>query len=315
MRLRIVELCSILRMVCLCNSFPPPCWLAGWLALRCAVLLHTSYGYKFSNANGHAFRSFQQTQTHSGPAPDSAIVEPHVSSRGRCGFTEMEMQASGPYISLSSSFNPRINGNLTAIAARVAENSDSNQGAVPRLSDGGERDSDFSFSTPDLKLCSPIPADEIFHNGKILPVYRDVATLEIAEFCDEKVNENEIRNSDFTDVPSPLRMLFVEEMHTQRTTSSSSSSSGNESVTVEEETRWKKIGFHGFNSKIWKFRDLLHKFHNRHGSRGAFMFLNQSHSVRTENDKDVKEFASTGREFNSAPLPMNNGDGRQKHVP
>ncbi|XP_051133386.1 uncharacterized protein LOC127253022 isoform X3 [Andrographis paniculata] len=286
MRLRIVELCSILRMVCLCNSFPPPCWLAGWLALRCAVLLHTSYGYKFSNANGHAFRSFQQTQTHSGPAPDSAIVEPHVSSRGRCGFTEMEMQASGPYISLSSSFNPRINGNLTAIAARVAENSDSNQGAVPRLSDGGERDSDFSFSTPDLKLCSPIPADEIFHNGKILPVYRDVATLEIAEFCDEK-----------------------------RTTSSSSSSSGNESVTVEEETRWKKIGFHGFNSKIWKFRDLLHKFHNRHGSRGAFMFLNQSHSVRTENDKDVKEFASTGREFNSAPLPMNNGDGRQKHVP
>ncbi|GER27088.1 hypothetical protein STAS_02757 [Striga asiatica] len=106
------------------------------------------------------------------------------------------MQA-GPLIPLSPSFNSYSNPRLAGIAARVAGEFDSaefyedfysqmlenpaqadqpgagiSENRNPEA-DSGDRDEDcdFAFATRGSESSSPIPADEVFQNGKIRPVY------------------------------------------------------------------------------------------------------------------------------------------------
>ncbi|KAK6153318.1 hypothetical protein DH2020_012957 [Rehmannia glutinosa] len=196
-----------------------------------------------------------------------------------------------PLISLSPSFNSYSNCKLVGIAARVADEFDSDDfhdelyfnkrehSADQRAEQGrnshhrdpddddGDEDFEFAFATRDSQSSSQISADEIFQNGKIRPVNpvfnRDLL-LGHVKFQNEKDNWN----SDSSEAPKvrhPLRKLFNEE----RETTSSSEADDLDGVaaetycvwrpkaeSAEEDGQCRKSSSTGGNSKRWRFKDL-----------------------------------------------------------
>ncbi|KAK6153320.1 hypothetical protein DH2020_012959 [Rehmannia glutinosa] len=162
-----------------------------------------------------------------------------------------------PLISLSPSFNSYSNCKLVGIAARVADEFDSDDfhdelyfnkrehSADQRAEQGrnshhrdpddddGDEDFEFAFATRDSQSSSQISADEIFQNG--------------------------------SKVRHPLRKLFNEE----RETTSSSEADDLDGVaaetycvwrpkaeSAEEDGQCRKSSSTGGNSKRWRFKDL-----------------------------------------------------------
>ncbi|KAI3464091.1 hypothetical protein Pfo_020754 [Paulownia fortunei] len=273
------------------------------------------------------------------------------------------MQAGPTVISLSPSFNCYSNSKLAEIAARVvdefgsdefydefyferreslaaqrAEQGGISDNLVPEA-DGDEDDEEFEFAfvTRDSGFSSQISADEIFHNGKIRPVYpvfnRDLL-LGHVKFQNENEKENGVRNSVSSNGPKirlPLRKLFIEERETTMTTSSSSSSEADDldrvtagtycvwrpkaAAAEEEDGRCKKSSSTGCNSKRWKLKDLLHRSHSD-GSTDSFVCLTHSNSERkNENENKVKETPVGGGKVKSAapsPPPYNRDGGEKQ---
>ncbi|KAL6579854.1 hypothetical protein OROMI_007878 [Orobanche minor] len=251
------------------------------------------------------------------------------------------MQA-GPLISLSPSFSAFSNSRLAGIAARVVGEFDSDQFHDEFCFDrGGENsagqradqrggtsinrnpepgaaddddDFDFAFATRDSGPSSQIPADEIFQNGKIRPVYpvlnRDVL-LGVGHVGfrndNEKGNDgNQNSGSEPPKIRNPLRKLFIEERETTTTSSSSSSSD------VDE--MWRPIAAEdgGGNSKRWKFKDLLRRSHS-YGSKNSTVVLPHNNSARKKGDgKKVNEMQMGVGKVNLPPPPLYNRDGGEK---
>lgn len=151
------------------------------------------------------------------------------------------MQARDAAVSCSPSFNSYSNGDLTEIAARAVEECEAEEKSdefydefyferevdsesVKRGCEewGGVEDEgfEFEFVTRDSDS-TPIPADEIFHNGKIRPAY----PFFNGDFFIRKVKmdaNKELENGAKT-IRLPLMKLLIEERETAATSSCSSS--------------------------------------------------------------------------------------------
>ncbi|KAL6509614.1 hypothetical protein OROGR_022924 [Orobanche gracilis] len=267
------------------------------------------------------------------------------------------MQA-GPVISLSPSFSTFSNPRLAGISDRVVgelysdefhdefyferdgENSadrradqreriSNNRNPEPGVADG-EDDFDFAFATRYSGPSSQIPADEIFQNGKIRPVYpilnRDVlfGVGHVGFRNDnEKGNDgNQNSGSERPKIRNPLRKLFIEERETTTTTTSSSSSSDADKMgdAAELYCVWRRTEGEdgGGNSKRWKFKDLLRRSHS-YGSKNSTVVLPHSNSARKNGDgKKVAEMQVGFGKVNLPPPPPYNRDGgekRRSHLP
>ncbi|KAL5749602.1 hypothetical protein ACOSP7_024205 [Xanthoceras sorbifolium] len=245
------------------------------------------------------------------------------------------MQAASPLLSLSPS-SPSFNSypssaNLADIAARVVEEFRHDDGdsdiydwepeSLCRLpeerkreinvnGEGGDGDDDddeydddddeeFEFAFACRKPDSPIPADEIFFNGQIKPIYPLFdTTLLLNDTPDHHQNpingnnngggnNNNNNNSKSSKKTHrlPLRKLMISE--DRETTTSSSSSEADDLDNLQPGTycvwapakgssaesspgRCKKSNSTG-SSKRWKFRDLLYRSHS--DGKDTFMFL------------------------------------------
>ncbi|GER53168.1 hypothetical protein STAS_30659 [Striga asiatica] len=264
------------------------------------------------------------------------------------------MQA-GPLIPLSPSFSTYSDPNLAGIAARVVGELDSgelhddyysNKRDNPAhadqqgedISDNCNADTDsgdpeeyidfdFAFVNRESEPSSPIPADEIFQNGKIRPVYPVFDTDLLIRRQGKSRSEAEIGDGDRNSgsgsgryrVRHPLRDLFIEERGTTiRTASSSSSSSeADEPTATDSYCDWqpgaaaegglgKKSVSAGGNSKRWRFKvkDLVRRSQSD-GSKSSIVVL-------TDETKAVRETPAGGGEVIPAPRPPYNRDAGEK---
>ena len=192
----------------------------------------------------------------------------------------------------------------------IPEISDENEKKQPKLEDEEEKEhveedddeeeeeeeEEFSFSctNPDG---SPISADDVFVNGQIRPIFpifnRD---LLFGGGYDGDLNSK----VDSLSLRSPLRKLFVESA-----SESASESDELERIPTDTYCEWsgaaaggakavdaspeicKKSNSTGF-SKLWRFRDLVHRSNS--DGKDAFVFLNHS-SSSAANDKSRNETA------------------------
>lgn len=166
-----------------------------------------------------------------------------------------------------------------------------------------EEEFEFAFVSrePDL---STIPADQIFYNGQIRPVYPLFNTdLLLAH---DAQGENSISSTKTSSaVRLPLGKLFVEER--ERDTASSCSSSEADELdgvpagtycvwtpkaaeAVESSGRCNKSNSTG-TSKRWKFRDLLHRSNSE--GKDTFVFLAPS-SKKSEGKAEKEAAKITG---------------------
>ncbi|KAL5552884.1 hypothetical protein UlMin_040285 [Ulmus minor] len=171
----------------------------------------------------------------------------------------------------------------------------------------GEEEEEFSFvcTNPDG---SPISADDVFQNGRIRPVFpifnRDLL------FADAYDGDTS-RDGEASSLRPPLRKLFVQE----RDPSSSSSSESDELEAIPEGTycEWagkaadaspelgKKSNSTGF-SKLWRFRDLVHRSNS--DGKDAFVFLNPNSSARpVKVEKNEKAGEKERKSFGEAAPP------------
>lgn len=278
-----------------------------------------------------------------------------------------KMQASS-VISLSPSFNSYSNSKIAEIAARVVEEfefgseefydefyfereddsecveTETENSLVPEEDSNGDEEEEFEFAfvNGETEFSSPISADEIFHNGRIRPVYpvfnREMF-LDRVEFQQKhEKEEKRVQNSASEKAPTirlPLRKLFIEERETTMTMTTTSSCSSSEAddldgvpsesycvwrpkETAAAEGQCKKSSSAGSNSKRWKFKDLLHRSHSD-GSKGNFVILSPSNSGRKKQNEEIgKETPVSGGKAKSeaaAPLPhlrVYNRDGGEK---
>lgn len=166
-----------------------------------------------------------------------------------------------------------------------------------------EEEFEFAFVSrePDL---SPIPADQIFYNGQIRPVY-PLFNTDLLLAHDGQVENSISSTKTSSAVRLPLGKLFIEER--ERDTASSCSSSEADELdgvpagtycvwtpkaaeAVESPGRCNKSNSTG-TSKRWKFRDLLHRSNS--DGKDTFVFLAPS-SKKSEGkaEKGTKELAA-----------------------
>ena len=167
----------------------------------------------------------------------------------------------------------------------------------------GEEDDEFSFActNPDG---SPISADDIFVNGQIRPIF-PIFNQDLL-FGDNYIGDSRSKEDSLALRP-PLRKLFVEERDPSLPSSSSASESdeleqvpsgtycewsGGKAVETSPELS-KKCNSTWF-SKLWRFRDLVHRSNS--DGKDAFVFLNHpsanakpSNETAKKNDKSVKK--------------------------
>lgn len=205
-------------------------------------------------------------------------------------------------ISPSPSFNSYSNCNLAKVAARVVQ--DQEKTTIPRVyepktsendSGGGQEEEEFEFAfvRRGSETLPPISADEIFHNGMILPVdpiFNQNLLLGNTKYH-RSVDESRMNSGLMKDVKigTPLRKLFTEERETS-TTSSCSSSEADEldGVSAEmycmgqskssAEGRLKKSGSTG-----WKFKGFL-QTSNSVGSNSSFTIASLNNRGRKRDE-------------------------------
>ena len=144
-------------------------------------------------------------------------------------------------------------------------------------------DFEFSFVSGDPNA-SPISADDIFFDGQIRPMFplfnRDLL------YADTYAGDSEASDKAASPLRSPLRKLFVEKNEYPSSSFSSSSESDEteglvpgtycllSEKTVEASSgACKKSNSTGF-SKLWRFRDLVHRSNS--DGKDAFVFLDPS---------------------------------------
>ncbi|KAM3706380.1 hypothetical protein ACJW31_03G148600 [Castanea mollissima] len=196
----------------------------------------------------------------------------------------------------------------------IPEISDENEKKQPKLEDEEEKEhveeeeqqeeeeeeEEFSFSctNPDG---SPISADDVFVNGQIRPIF----PIFNRDLLFSGGYDGDLKSGvDSLSLRSPLRKLFVESA-----SESASESDELEGVPAETYCEWsgaasggakavetspelcKKSNSTGF-SKLWRFRDLVHRSNS--DGKDAFVFLNHSSSstsLAAANDKSRNETA------------------------
>ncbi|KAL1564959.1 hypothetical protein AAHA92_07236 [Salvia divinorum] len=222
-------------------------------------------------------------------------------------------------LSLSPSFSSYCK--VAEIAARTAAEFDSDVFSDERKHcEENEEEFEFSMTARGPKLQSQTSAGDIFHNGKIRPVYsvfnRDFS-LGRVRIQNEIGKKNSVRDSVSPKIRLPLRKLFLEERETAITMSSSSSEDADEpdgvaAVTycvwppkAEEEGRCKKSSSAGCNSKRWKLKDFLHRSLS-HGSEKDFVELQENEN----------KSAGTGGKVEAAPPPykLNGGEKERSYL-
>ncbi|KAI5683415.1 hypothetical protein M9H77_04643 [Catharanthus roseus] len=159
----------------------------------------------------------------------------------------------------------------------------------------GDEEFEFAFVAKD-SISSPTPADEIFYNGQIRPIYPVFDTSLLFGGVDREKDEKSKQKPPPIPEPVvrlPLRKLFIEERESYPSSCSSSeadeldgvapetycvwnpkSSAGNGTSTVAE-VHCKKSNSTG-SSKRWRFRDLLHR--SSSDGKDRFVFLTHSNS-------------------------------------
>ncbi|KAL1814676.1 hypothetical protein ACET3Z_017250 [Daucus carota] len=200
---------------------------------------------------------------------------------------------------------------LSQIAARVVdefqsddefifEHNNNNEEFIANDNDDNEQreedDEESEFEFPQAPL-SPIPADEIFSNGQIRPVYPLFNTELVFGNTETFPQISSYIITPKASARLPLGKLFIEERENCTTSSSSSSSSESDELDklpAETYCVWKpntgdnprelrkKSSSAGTNSKRWKFRDLLHKS-NSDGNE-TFDFLGHKKAPVKESD-------------------------------
>ncbi|KAF2315926.1 hypothetical protein P3X46_023380 [Hevea brasiliensis] len=226
----------------------------------------------------------------------------------------------------SPSFNSYSSGKLAEIAARVTQefsNDDSNcfswktkqhfppsmqkredhkkLGADDDDEDDDDDEEEFEFAIVCTEQdASPIPADEIFYNGQIRPIYPLFNTDLLMD--GEELSKPASTVSDQSQTAKrnrlPLRKLFSEE---QETTSCSSSEADDlENVPAGTYCVWtpkkgkespgtcKKSSSTG-SSKRWKFRDLLYRSNSDGKDNFVFLTPAKKSSERVMEDEACKE--------------------------
>lgn len=191
-----------------------------------------------------------------------------------------------------------------------------------------EEEEEFEFAIPcrepDL---SPIPADQIFYNGQIRPVYPLFNTDLL--FADDVQVDNSVSSATpKTSIPArlPLGKLFIEERERDSASCSSSEADELDGVPVgtycvwrpkaEEESagRCKKSNSTG-SSKRWKFRDLLYRSNSE--GKDTLVFLAPSNRKReTKVKKGMNEAAKIiGNEHPNGVIGEGVSDQRRSYLP
>lgn len=228
--------------------------------------------------------------------------------------------------------------NLSQIAARVIDEFQSNDDFMLEYTDydddkkfvtnnnnnqqqqqdeDKDEEDEGEFEFPQAPI-SPIPADEIFSNGQIRPVY-PLFNTELVFGNVPFPNTNSVMSTTIPKASArlPLRKLFMEERENCALSSCSSSESDElDGVPNETYCVWrpntgdnprelrKKSSSTGTNSKRWKFRGLLHKSNS--DGNDTFDFLNMK-----------KELEAAGKET-TAPQkkgPVKENDVRRSYLP
>lgn len=224
-------------------------------------------------------------------------------------------QEQGPLLSLCPSLNSYSSSSFE-INGEDQPNSSDQIPAVDHLDppppsdpqDDGSDDSDFSFVCRDADG-SPISADEIFSNGRILPVFpvfnRHLLFSDAASAADQQEN---LRGGGEQPQPRrlPLRKLMKEDG--DAFSSSSSESDELEGIPAGTYCVWKprsgsatpKSNSTG-SSKRWRFRDLLRR--SSSDGKETFVFLEKErrsaerrHSGDGKRKGKGKDPASTKKE-------------------
>lgn len=258
----------------------------------------------------------------------------------------MEMQASPSSLSLSPSFSSHSSDKLAEIAARVIQEfstenySEPDQGCThsceefrdqesrnfeekcrsdERNDEGEGEEFEFPLLAKD-SIAWRSPADEIFYNGEILPIYPVFNTklaLDGDGFLRQSSLEETMELPPENIVRLPLGVLFRKDRET--TSSSFSSSDVDEldeippgtycvwkpnSVSAEaEEGRWRKSTSTG-SLKQWRLRDLIHRS-SSDGRKDRFVFstpVNKKEEKvgRVEKSKVVGKDALAAEEVKSS---------------
>lgn len=178
--------------------------------------------------------------------------------------------------------------------------------------EGEDEEFEFAFFPKD-SVPSPAPADEIFCNGQIRPVYPLFDTSLLYEGV-ERGKDSDGLSNDHDEAPQkpatvrlPLRKLFTEERELSNSSSCSSSEAdelegaapgtycvwnpkaadGEASGMVGGKGQCKKSNSTG-SSKRWRFRDLLYRSNSDGKERFAFL----THSNREEKVEKFNKNAS-----------------------
>lgn len=238
----------------------------------------------------------------------------------------------------SASFNSYSpSHNLSQIADRVVNEFQSNDDFILEYSDYDDKkfvannnndqqqqqdeyqddEDEGEFEFPQAPL-SPIPADEIFSNGQIRPVYPLFNTGLVFGNV-PNTNSVTLPKANKSSARLPLGKLFMEE---RNNCSSCSSSESDELEGVPSETYcvWKpntgdnprelrtKSSSTG-TSKRWKFRDLLHKSNS--DGNDTFDFLN----ARKELEAARKETIAPQQQHFTKKGPVKENDVRRSYLP
>ncbi|XP_075504050.1 uncharacterized protein LOC142541397 [Primulina tabacum] len=213
-------------------------------------------------------------------------------------------------MSPSPSFNCFSNSNLAEIAARVVEEFRVEDGVFEGANgadisesakkDGVQEDGEFEFAPvtwENSEAHSTVSADEIFHDGKILPLYPTVNSNRAPMNTGSQKGAN---------IGPPIRKLFAEERETSTATSSSSSSDVDELDGVPADTYcvwrpktaedggWKRGSFPGSLSKKWKLKDFLQRSFSV-GSRDGLVLSSPSNRGRSKGEEETIKETLVGR--------------------
>ncbi|CAM9002079.1 unnamed protein product [Rhodiola kirilowii] len=153
-----------------------------------------------------------------------------------------------------------------------------------------EEEEEFSFVCVDPET-SPISADDIFYEGQIRPVY--------PLFNQALIFGDEDSDSDSTSPRPQLRKIFIEhpgsssKEGTQENPATGTFCEWSGKSPMASPDRCKKSNSTGF-SKLWRFRDLLHR--SSSDGKDTFVFLHPSTAKKSQEVMESGE-ASTKRDM------------------
>jgi hypothetical protein len=240
------------------------------------------------------------------------------------------MQISTPMASMSRSFSS--SHNMAEIAARVVHELKLDSPESPNLdywdneyyvdknthhSHGDDKqnheeeeeeiEDDFEFPFVCRETdSSPIPADEIFYNGQIKPIY---PLFDTTLLSDVDLNQNQSSPPVVNKRRSPLKKLLIEDRETTSSSSSEADDLEPGSFCVwtpkkEDEKGKCKIKSHSTglssSSKRWKFKHLLYNRSNSDG-KNKFVFIKAKAAENNKREEMDRKEEINGMKSNRGP--------------